>query len=580
MKEFRKERSFPEVQAEKIQDLYDCRRGQKGVIVANGPSLRVPDLSALNGVVSFGFNRVFLAFSDTDWRPDYYLVTDRVVAEQNAEIIAELPGTKVFLDSLFPILRDVDGAIFVRPGRTLLPHPQDEPANGETRFCEEWMPGDWNFRTGTKGGNSVTYFALKLAFWIGLAQVGVIGLDHRFEYKAQRTGRLVSGNDVLIAGNEINHFHEDYRKPGDLWTTPQISRMTADFDRVGKVYSATGREVVNLTPESAYHNWRSMDFGTFIQAPGGGDPNPETGHLHPKVSVVMAVYNGESYVEEALQSIRNQTFPPSELIIVDDASTDNTGEIVQKFASTAEFATRVLRNNQNEGQGFSLGRGVSVATGNLIAFIDADDFWFPSRLQSLRESYISNPDAVLFQNQLICVDRKGESMNKFAKDYMVSGDVWQFMKSKKTLAQFTPTSGLAISRALTPEILPFLQEFRISADGYITRVSCRVGKVVADLIVGGAYRLHEANGTLNNPDYDERDHLRRLEKYLRLNYLRSGILFDECLREGGPRTKDGRTRFRLAFRLVSQRAWRVIKRLFWGSKRRFLWLTIGRENLR
>lgn len=108
------------------------------------------------------------------------------------------------------------------------------------------------------------------------------------------------------------------------------------------------------------------------------------------VSVVMAVYNGERFVGEALDSILSQAHRPLEVIVVDDGSTDATAAVVAAFDSVHYV------RQENAGQPAALNHGVRLATGALLAFNDADDVWTPDKLrvQIAALDTVDAPDAV------------------------------------------------------------------------------------------------------------------------------------------------------------------------------------------
>ena len=97
----------------------------------------------------------------------------------------------------------------------------------------------------------------------------------------------------------------------------------------------------------------------------------------PKISVVMAVYNGEKYLREAIDSILNQTFKDFEFIIVNDGSTDRTREILESFIDPRI----VLIHQEHMGLTKSLNRGIALAKGKYIARQDADDISMAERLE-------------------------------------------------------------------------------------------------------------------------------------------------------------------------------------------------------
>lgn len=93
-----------------------------------------------------------------------------------------------------------------------------------------------------------------------------------------------------------------------------------------------------------------------------------------QVSVVIPVYNGERYLEQAVQSVRAQTHQPREIIVVDDGSTDGSAALAEKLGVTC------LRNS-HAGAGAARNAGVQRASGKFLAFLDADDLWTPDKTE-------------------------------------------------------------------------------------------------------------------------------------------------------------------------------------------------------
>lgn len=101
--------------------------------------------------------------------------------------------------------------------------------------------------------------------------------------------------------------------------------------------------------------------------------------LRPLISVIMPAYNAESYIQEAVQSVLAQTYQHLEIIIVNDASIDHTGLIVENMAAQDD-RIRICHNEQNRGVSFSRNLAISCATGEWIAFLDSDDAWHHEKL--------------------------------------------------------------------------------------------------------------------------------------------------------------------------------------------------------
>lgn len=97
----------------------------------------------------------------------------------------------------------------------------------------------------------------------------------------------------------------------------------------------------------------------------------------PTISVIMPVYNGERFVGEAIASVIAQTLQPTELIIVDDGSTDASVEVIHSFS--ANFPIRLLQQ-KNQRQSAARNLAAAEATGDYLAFIDHDDVWYPKYL--------------------------------------------------------------------------------------------------------------------------------------------------------------------------------------------------------
>ncbi len=101
----------------------------------------------------------------------------------------------------------------------------------------------------------------------------------------------------------------------------------------------------------------------------------------PLVSILTPVYNAARYLPETLASVRAQTFPDWEHLLVDDGSTDNSRDIAEE-AARGDARIRVLRTSCNSGPSAARNYGLDFARGRFIAFLDADDLWLPEKLAS------------------------------------------------------------------------------------------------------------------------------------------------------------------------------------------------------
>lgn len=127
------------------------------------------------------------------------------------------------------------------------------------------------------------------------------------------------------------------------------------------------------------------------------------------VSVIMPAFNAEDFIEEAIQSVLNQTYPHWDLIIVDDASIDNTTLLIDKFHKL-DKRIKFFKNTTNLGTAESRNRAIEAAKGEYIAFLDADDLWLPKKLEKQLEFMQSQNLAVCFSSYGL-ISENGKDLN-------------------------------------------------------------------------------------------------------------------------------------------------------------------------
>jgi len=98
----------------------------------------------------------------------------------------------------------------------------------------------------------------------------------------------------------------------------------------------------------------------------------------PSICAIIPAHNSQATLGRALASVRAQTLPVSRLVVVDDASTDATSEIAKNFKG---MNVEVVRLDRNVGAAAARNRGIAAATTELVAFLDADDEWLPTKLE-------------------------------------------------------------------------------------------------------------------------------------------------------------------------------------------------------
>lgn len=134
----------------------------------------------------------------------------------------------------------------------------------------------------------------------------------------------------------------------------------------------------------------------------------------PLVSVVMPAYNKERYIEQAIRSVMNQTYPRWEMIVVDDGSSDATRDIVESLVKE-DSRIRLVCNGENCGAAVSRNRAFGMCQGSYVALLDSDDLWYPEKLErQVQLAQTTGADIVYCSYGII--DQFG---NKHCEDFIV-----------------------------------------------------------------------------------------------------------------------------------------------------------------
>ena len=216
------------------------------------------------------------------------------------------------------------------------------------------------------------------------------------------------------------------------------------------------------------------------------------------VYVVMATYNGSRFVDQQLRSLARQTELPVELVVSDDASTDDTVAIVEDFRRTAPFPVEVRRNARRLGYGENFLGATRLAGGDLVAFCDQDDVWYPDKLAVARRR-LDETGADLFVHAADAVSETGARRGRFTQG--ISGDqVYEPL-------QLDPWSvfygfSMVFRRTLLTLVDParrgahtFEHDRPLSHDLWVYFLATSLGRVAATDTPLAAYRQHGANVT-------------------------------------------------------------------------------------
>lgn len=215
----------------------------------------------------------------------------------------------------------------------------------------------------------------------------------------------------------------------------------------------------------------------------------ELGSANPKsVSVILPCFNAEKTLVQALESALAQELRPTEIVAVDDGSSDGTREILQSYSHKYPGTIRVLYQDR-KGPYVARNRAAFTAKGTWLAFLDSDDQWEPEKLVSQLQLMEAHPDAVLCHTGAFVTDAAGRVIHTLEVDSAFEGDCFERLLESNGIAAST----VLIPRSVFEELGGFDESFPARGDWELwTRIS-RMGRVVAVREPLMRYRLHEGN---------------------------------------------------------------------------------------
>jgi glycosyltransferase involved in cell wall biosynthesis len=138
----------------------------------------------------------------------------------------------------------------------------------------------------------------------------------------------------------------------------------------------------------------------------------------PSITAILPVYNAARYLDEAMQCLLRQTCPASQILVVDDGSTDDTLKLLEKYGDPV----RVLRQGRNSGPGAARNRALAEATGRYVAFQDADDVCVPDRFERQIAALSKTPAAIACLTGFWRFDESGRLNEQRAEDGVLHPD--------------------------------------------------------------------------------------------------------------------------------------------------------------
>jgi hypothetical protein len=215
-------------------------QGERCFILGNGPSLRVTDLRRLRPESTFGLNRIYLNFAQMGFATTYYVAVNTLVIEQSAEDIDRLTMPRFITWRARRWLRDPQ-VIFL-----------DTDYTGPEVFC-----GDVAGRVFE--GSTVTFVALELAYYMGFAEVVLLGVDHSFSTQGPPNVTVVS------QGADPDHFSSAYFGKGFRWQLPDLGASERAYQLAREAFEKDGRHVLDATIGGKLTVFPKVDYDSLFQ---------------------------------------------------------------------------------------------------------------------------------------------------------------------------------------------------------------------------------------------------------------------------------------------------------------------------
>jgi glycosyltransferase involved in cell wall biosynthesis len=248
----------------------------------------------------------------------------------------------------------------------------------------------------------------------------------------------------------------------------------------------------------------------------------------PRISIIIDTYNHEQFIEQAITSVLEQDFPSSEMeiIVVDDGSTDRTPEIVRKF----EPRVRLIRKS-NGGQASAFNTAIPQAHGEIIAFLDGDDWWAKDKLSAVLDAFEENPQvaAVGHGYYEVFENNPPAEMVVAQKNCLLDLSCAEAARLAILGRSLMGTSRLAVRRRVLDRVGSLPTRLIFCADTPILTLSLALGGAVILDRPLCYYRLHRANFFADSANDEtvksERvlNILNFLSEYLRERLLELGI---------------------------------------------------------
>jgi glycosyltransferase involved in cell wall biosynthesis len=234
-----------------------------------------------------------------------------------------------------------------------------------------------------------------------------------------------------------------------------------------------------------------------------------------RVSIIIANYNYAHFLKRSIDSALNQEYGNVEVVVVDDASSDGSPEVIGSYGSWIRSCLKA----RNGGHASAFNAGFAASSGEIVFFLDADDYLYPNAVSEVVKAWDARTTQAQFRLHVVDEDREVRDIYPPPELPFDDGDVVP-MLLRRGRYQTTVTSGLAFDRSTLEAIFPIPEsEFRQGADGYLVTVAPLYGKVLSIDECLGVYRQHGENHSAFGEKLAERARWRVRHDFHRLAAL-------------------------------------------------------------
>ncbi len=238
-----KRNHFDKFEGKPLRKLKGIHEGKRCFIIGNGPSLKADDLTMIkdNREISFAFNRIFHIFSETDWRPTYYISQDEKMLAGSQKEVRDLEAEIKFIPA------ELEWYYGIKIKGSTLFHIENCDLNKKPLFSEDISKRIYNSRT-------VVYTAIQIAIYMGIKEIYLIGVDHHFHTSMNSKG------EIVIDKTAKDYFSDQYNTDKENLYIPNTDLSTLAFVAAKEYAEEHNIKIFNATHGGKLEVFSRVEF--------------------------------------------------------------------------------------------------------------------------------------------------------------------------------------------------------------------------------------------------------------------------------------------------------------------------------